>query len=140
MTKLVTWHIKNAKILDVFNLKFDDTELWINDNQILYRGKRSDLTAENTFDAGGGYIVPGLIDSHLHIESSLLTPSEFGKLVIPHGITRIFADPHEIASVAGVSGIQYMLEDAKQTPLNIHYMLPSSVPATPFEHAGATLH
>ncbi|MCH3980255.1 MAG: amidohydrolase family protein, partial [Leuconostoc mesenteroides] len=89
MTKLVTWHIKNAKILDVFNLKFDDTELWINDNQILYRGKRSDLTAENTFDAGGGYIVPGLIDSHLHIESSLLTPSEFGKLVIPHGITRI---------------------------------------------------
>lgn len=140
VTKFVTWHIKNAKILDVFNLKFDDTELWINDNQILYRGKRSDLTAENTFDAGGGYIVPGLIDSHLHIESSLLTPSEFGKLVIPHGITRIFADPHEIASVAGVSGIQYMLEDAKQTPLNIHYMLPSSVPATPFEHAGATLH
>ncbi|GMA69239.1 adenine deaminase [Leuconostoc litchii] len=140
MTKIVSWHIKNAKVLDVFNLKFEDTELWIENDKILYRGTRNDLTAINTFDAGGRYIAPGLIDSHLHIESSLLTPSEFGKLVLSHGITRIFADPHEIASVAGVSGIQYMLEDAKQTPLHIHYMLPSSVPATPFEHAGATLH
>lgn len=136
----VTWHIINAKILDVFNLRFDDTELWIDKNQIIYRGHRSDLSAIHTFDAQGQYIVPGLIDAHVHIESSLLAPSEFGKLVLSHGITRIFADPHEIASVSGVSGIQYMLEDARQSPLHIHYMLPSSVPATPFEHAGATLH
>lgn len=140
MTQIVTWHIQNAKILDVFNLKFDDTELWIDNNMIVYRGPRDDLAATHTFDAGGRYIVPGLIDAHLHIESSLLAPSEFGKLVLPHGVTRIIADPHEIASVAGISGIQYMLEEARQTPLHIHYMLPSSVPATPFEHAGATLH
>lgn len=140
VTKTVTWHITNAKILDVFNLKFDQTDLWIDGKQIIYRGKDPDLRAINTYDAQGKYIVPGLIDAHVHIESSLLAPSEFGKLVMPHGITRVFADPHEIASVAGISGIQYMLEDARQSPLHIHYMLPSSVPATPFEHAGATLH
>nr|WP_263432105.1 adenine deaminase [Leuconostoc gasicomitatum] len=140
VTKNVTWHIINAKILDVFNLKFDETELWIDNTKIIYRGHRSDLKALHTYDAQGQYIIPGLIDAHVHIESSLLAPSEFGKLVIPHGITRIFADPHEIASVSGVSGIQYMLEEARQSPLHIHYMLPSSVPATSFEHAGATLH
>ncbi|WP_220739990.1 adenine deaminase [Leuconostoc miyukkimchii] len=140
MTKNVTWHIINAKILDVFNLEFEETELWIDQTKIVYRGKRSDFQAINTYDAQGQYIVPGLIDAHVHVESSLLAPSEFSKLVLPHGITRIFADPHEIASVSGVSGIQYMLEEARQSPLHIHYMLPSSVPATPFEHAGATLH
>ncbi|MGX7052124.1 adenine deaminase [Leuconostoc palmae] len=139
MIQTVTWHIINAKILDVFNLKFEETELWIDHSQIIYRGKRDDLTAKQTFDANGKYIVPGLIDAHMHIESSLLSPSEFAKLVIPHGVTRVVADPHEIASVAGISGIQYMLEEARQSPLHIHYMLPSSVPATPFEHAGATL-
>lgn len=136
----MTWHIINAKILDVFNLEFEETELWIDQTKIVYRGKRSDFQAINTYDAQGQYIVPGLIDAHVHVESSLLAPSEFSKLVLPHGITRIFADPHEIASVSGVSGIQYMLEEARQSPLHIHYMLPSSVPATPFEHAGATLH
>ncbi len=140
VTKNVTWHIINAKILDVFNLKFDETELWIDNAKIVYRGQRSDLKALHTYDAQGQYVIPGLIDAHVHIESSLLAPSEFGKLVIPHGITRIFADPHEIASVSGISGIQYMLEEARQSPLHIHYMLPSSVPATPFEHTGATLH
>lgn len=140
MAKTVSWHIINAKILDVFNLTFDETELWIDDQKIVYRGQRSDLQAAHTYDAKGQYIVPGLIDAHVHIESSLLAPSEFGKLVIPRGVTRIFADPHEIASVSGVSGIQYMLEEARQSPLHIHYMLPSSVPATPFEHAGAKLH
>lgn len=139
MTQTVDLHIINAKVLDVFNLKFDDTELWINDGKIFYRGANLTYKAKTTFDANHQYIIPGLIDAHLHIESSLLAPSEFGKLVLKKGVTRIFADPHEIASVAGISGIQYMLEDARQSPLHIHYMLPSSVPATPFEHAGATL-
>ncbi|WP_349533130.1 adenine deaminase [Leuconostoc citreum] len=140
MAKTVSWHIINAKILDVFNLTFETSELWIDHDKIVYRGRRSDLQAQHTFDAQEQYIVPGLIDAHMHIESSLLAPSEFSKLVVPHGITRVIADPHEIASVAGVSGIQYMLEEARQSQLHIHYMLPSSVPATPFEHAGATLH
>lgn len=131
--------IHNAKILDVFNQTFDTTELWIDNGTIVYRGARPDWAAAETFDAQGKTIVPGFIDAHMHIESSLLAPSEFAKIALRHGVTRVFADPHEIASVAGISGIQYMLEEARQTPLNIHYMLPSSVPATPFEHAGATL-
>lgn len=135
----VALHIHNARILDVFNQQFEDSELWIDHGQIVYRGAHPELTAQTHFDAQGQTIVPGLIDAHMHIESSLLAPSEFAKIALKHGITRIIADPHEIASVAGISGIQYMLEEARQTPLNIHYMLPSSVPATPFEHAGATL-
>ncbi|MDN6900129.1 adenine deaminase [Oenococcus sicerae] len=140
MGKQVDLHIYNAKILDVFNQKFEDTDLWIDHNSIYFRGQSQDLTAKNNFDAQGKYIVPGLIDAHLHIESSLLAPSELAKLELKHGITRIFADPHEIGSVSGVSGLFYMIEEARNTPLHIHYMLPSSVPATSFEHAGAVLH
>jgi adenine deaminase len=135
----VDLHIHNARILDVFNQQFEASELWIDDGRIVYRGSNAELSADTHFDAKGRTIVPGLIDAHMHIESSLLAPSEFAKVALQHGITRIVADPHEIASVAGISGIQYMLEEARQTPLNIHYMLPSSVPATPFERAGAIL-
>lgn len=139
MIKKVSLHIYNAQILDVFNQKFEQTELWIDKNLIYYRGKSNELKAEKEFDAKGQYIIPGLIDAHLHIESSLLAPSELAKLELEHGVTRIFADPHEIGSVAGVSGLFYMIEEARNTPLHIHYMLPSSVPAAPFEHAGAVL-
>lgn len=140
MGKQVDLHIFNAKILDVFNQKFEDTDLWIDHGAVYFRGKSEKLTAAHDFDAEGKYIVPGLIDAHLHIESSLLAPSELAKLELAHGVTRIFADPHEIGSVSGVSGLFYMIEEARNTPLHIHYMLPSSVPATNFEHAGAVLH
>ncbi len=140
MGKQVYLHIFNAKILDVFNQRFEDTELWIDNGSIYFRGKSKDLTAKNNFNAEGKYIVPGLIDAHLHIESSLLAPSELAKLELRHGVTSIFADPHEIGSVSGVSGLFYMIQEARNTPLHIHYMLPSSVPATNFEHAGAVLH
>lgn len=135
----VDFHLKNGKLLDVFNQKFIAADLWIKDGKIVFQGDSTAYQATETIDLQGKYVAPGLIDAHMHIESSLLAPSEIGRLLLRRGVTRIFADPHEIASVAGVAGIQYMLDEAKQTPLHIHYMLPSSVPATSFEHAGATL-
>ncbi len=81
-----------------------------------------------------------MIDAHVHIESSLISPSEFSKVVLPHGVTTAITDPHEISNVAGTTGIQYMIENSEGIPLDIFFMLPSSVPATSYEHNGATLH
>jgi adenine deaminase len=90
-------------------------------------------------DLGGALVIPGLIDAHVHIESSLLAPTEFGRLVLSHGITTVVADPHEIANVLGVAGIAYMLEEEKRTPLDIFFMLPSCVPASPDDAGGAVI-
>ncbi|OPX60498.1 MAG: cryptic adenine deaminase [Methanobacterium sp. PtaB.Bin024] len=87
-----------------------------------------------------GYILPGFIDSHIHIESSMLTPSRFAEAVVPHGTTAVVADPHEIANVLGVEGIKYMMKDAATTPLQVFFTAPSCVPATPFETSGASLY
>lgn len=84
-------------------------------------------------------MVPGLIDAHVHIESSLLAPAEYARLVLAHGTTTVIADPHEIANVCGAPGIDYMLAEGARTPLDILVMLPSSVPATPFDAGGAVL-
>ncbi|MBP1946389.1 adenine deaminase [Methanobacterium petrolearium] len=86
-----------------------------------------------------GYILPGFIDSHIHIESSMLTPSRFAEAVVPHGTTAVVADPHEIANVMGVEGIKYMMKDAATTPLQVFFTASSCVPATPFETSGAIL-
>ena len=86
-----------------------------------------------------GYILPGFIDSHIHIESSMLAPSRFAEAVVPHGTTAIVADPHEIANVMGISGIEYMMEDSASTPLQVFFTAPSCVPATNFETSGAIL-
>lgn len=86
-----------------------------------------------------GYFLPGFIDSHIHIESSMLTPSRFAEAVVPHGTTAVVADPHEIANVMGIPGIKYMMEDASSTPLQVFFTAPSCVPATPFETSGAIL-
>lgn len=132
-------HIINAKILDVFTQQFENTELWIEGEKIIMRGASDTLRADTVYDAKGAYIAPGLIDAHLHIESSLLRPAELGRLLAMHGVTSGVADPHELASVNGQTGIQFMLDDAENSLTNFHFMLPSSVPAVPFEHAGATL-
>ena len=95
--------------------------------------------AARTVDAGGHYLLPGLMDAHVHIESSMLCPAQFARLVLPLGTTTVVADPHEIANVLGVAGIRYMLESSADLPLDVRIMLPSCVPATPFEHAGAVL-
>jgi adenine deaminase len=85
------------------------------------------------------YILPGFIDAHIHIESSMLTPSRFAEVVVPHGTTSVVSDPHEIANVMGTSGITYMIKDAATVPLNVFFTAPSCVPATPFETSGAVI-
>ena len=94
---------------------------------------------KNMVDAKGKYVVPTFIDGHVHIESSLVTPSEFAKVLVPRGVTTVIADSHEIANVLGAAGIQYMLDSSESLPFDIYIMLPSSVPATSFENSGATL-
>jgi adenine deaminase len=98
-----------------------------------------DRQAHRRMNAGGRYMIPGLIDAHVHIESSMMTPQHFAAAILPHGTTTIVADPHEIANVLGTRGIRYMLEATRDIPLDVRVMLPSCVPATPFEHSGAVL-
>ena len=98
-----------------------------------------DYQGAREYDLRGAYVVPGLIDAHVHVESSLLAPAEYARLVLAHGTTTVIADPHEIANVCGAPGIDYMLAEGVQTPLDILVMLPSSVPATPFDAGGAVL-
>lgn len=128
--------IKNGKILDVFNGEIITGDIAIVDGYIAGVGTYSGI---NVVDAHSGYIAPSFIDGHVHIESSMLTPMEFAKVLLLHGVTAVVADPHEIANVSGADGIQYMLDSTENLPFDFYLMLPSCVPATEFEHAGATL-
>ncbi|KRL02439.1 adenine deaminase [Liquorilactobacillus capillatus] len=131
--------IKNGQVLNVFSRQFEKKTLWIDHGMIVATGDNAELRAAEEINAHNAYLVPGMIDAHVHIESSMVAPSELGKVLLQKGVTAIVTDPHEIANVCGVSGIEYMLEDAAQTQLDVFIMLPSSVPCTPFEHNGATL-
>lgn len=128
--------IKNCKIVNVFSGEIVEGNIAISDGEIAGIGE---YEGKEVIDAEGRYATPGFIDSHIHIESSYLSPEELGRLLVPHGGTTIMADPHEIANVCGEAGLQYMIEAGKRTALDIQYELPSCVPATPFEHAGAVL-
>lgn len=128
--------IKHGTIVNVFTGELMEGDIAIADGMIIGIGS---YEGHETIDARGKVIVPGFIDGHVHIESSMLLPHEFAKVVLQHGVTTVITDPHEIANVAGVNGIQYMLADAAETPLDIFVMLPSCVPATSFESNGATL-
>lgn len=128
--------IKNCKVVNVFSGEIQEGNIAISDGQIAGMG---DYEGKEVIDAEGRYATPGLIDSHIHIESSYLSPEELGRLLVPHGGTTIMADPHEIANVCGEAGLAYMVEAGKRTALDIKFELPSCVPATPFEHAGAVL-
>lgn len=128
--------IKNCKIINVFSGEITEGNIAITDGLIAGIG---DYQAENVVDAEGAFAAPGFIDSHIHIESSYLSPEELGKLLVPHGGTTIIADPHEIVNVCGFTGLQYMIDAAKNTKLDIKFMLPSCVPATVFEHSGAVI-
>lgn len=129
--------IRNVRVVDVLGgtvLEPTDVALcgrWIA-GLGAYRGTQE-------IDAHGAYLVPGFIDGHIHVESSYVTPDELGRLVVPRGTTTIVADPHEIVNVCGVEGLAFMVEAAKNTRLDVKYMVPSCVPATPFEHAGAVV-
>ncbi len=128
--------IKNCKVVNVFSGKIIEGDIALCGDQIAGVGE---YEGEVEIDAEGRYAVPGFIDSHIHIESSYLSPEELGMLLVPHGGTTIIADPHEIVNVLGIPGLDYMMKAAENTKLDIKYMLPSCVPATPFEHAGAII-
>lgn len=96
-------------------------------------------SVEHVLGKYDGYLLPGLIDSHIHIESSLLCPSRFAEAVVPHGTTSVITDPHEIANVLGIQGIEYMCKDSRTVPLRVYFTAPSCVPATPFETSGAVI-
>ena len=128
--------LKNCQIIDVFSHSIEQNDIAIQDGVIVGIGKY-DGTKE--IDIENNYVSPGFIDGHVHIESSMLTPSEFSKLIVPRGTTRVIADPHEIANVKGVKGLGFMLKSSLDTPLNVHIMIPSCVPATVFETSGSTI-
>ena len=129
--------ILNARVVDVFTGEILETPVSVGDGKIL---GFAPTQARRTVDAEGKYLLPGLIDAHIHIESSMASPSRFAGLVLPCGTTTVVADPHEIANVHGMEGIRYMLENGRHLPLNIFISLPSCVPATSFEDSGAVLY
>ncbi|MBF2704172.1 adenine deaminase [Listeria welshimeri] len=130
--------IKNGRIVNVFSGEIMEGDIAIKNGYIAGIGDFSE--AEQIMEAAGEFIVPGFIDAHVHVESAMVTPAEFARVLLPNGVTTIVTDPHEIANVAGEKGIEFMLEDAKGAPLDMFVMLPSSVPATEGEHNGETLH
>lgn len=131
--------IINGQVLNVFSQTFEPETLWIAQDRIVFRGDTTAYEALTTYDAAGQFIIPGLIDTHMHVESTTFAPTTLATVLLQHGVTRAFIDPHEIANVAGAAAVQYMLDEAKRTPFNYHVMLPSSVPATAFERTGAKL-
>lgn len=128
--------IKNANVVNVFTDEIVRADVAVYEDVIIGVGQYS---GENEIDAGGAYLAPGFIDAHVHIESSMVIPSSFMKVIMPHGTTTVIADPHEIANVAGAAGIRAMYKLTDELPLRVLFMLPSCVPATPFEHSGAKL-
>lgn len=128
--------LKNARFVDVFCGRLRKGDIAIKDDRIVGIGK---YRAKEVYDLEGKIVLPGFIDAHVHIESSKLSPEGFASLVVPRGTTTVIADPHEITNVCGEAGARYIAEAAKNTPLDVKLMLPSCVPATPFETSGATL-
>ena len=131
-----TYVVKNANVVNVFTNEIIRADVALYHDVILGVGSYS---CENEYDAGGAYLTPGFIDAHVHIESSMVTPSSFMKVILPFGTTTIIADPHEIANVCGVPGFRAMYKLTDDLPLRVLFMMPSCVPATPFEHSGAKL-
>lgn len=128
--------LKNANIINVFTNEINKGDVAIEKGRIIgigeYEGKKE-------IDLQGKYLSPGFIDSHVHIESSMVSPGQFEKAILPRGVTSIIADPHEIANVKGIEGIEYILEESRKMELDVYVMLPSCVPSTPYENAGAVL-
>lgn len=132
--------IKKATIADVANGKIiHDVDIAVDAGCIVDIGRHLKARALHVREAREGIYVPGFIDSHVHIESSFLSPAGFSDLVLPFGTTTAVVDPHEIANVAGKAGLDYMLKVSASVPLDVRFMLSSCVPASPFESSGATL-
>lgn len=128
--------LKNATYVNVFSNELCRGDIAVAKGQIVGMGSY-DGTEE--YDASGKIVCPGFIDAHIHLESSLVVPREFAKAVIPHGTTAVITDPHEITNVMGTDGIDYMLQATEGLPVDVMFMLPSCVPATPMDESGANL-
>jgi adenine deaminase len=128
---------KNAKIVDVFSLEIMEGDIAVLDDMIIGIGEYH--TAKEIIDLKGKFVSPGLIEAHVHIESSLIIPENFSTVLLKHGVTTAVIDPHEIANVMGKEGIRYMIDSTENTELDIFIMLPSCVPSTPHESSGAVL-
>ncbi|HOX23703.1 MAG TPA: amidohydrolase family protein, partial [Elusimicrobiales bacterium] len=132
--KKVDLLLRNARVINTFSGDIHRTHVAVHKGSIAGFGEYS---AKQTIDLKGAYLAPGFIDGHVHIESSMVKIPEFAKVVLPHGTTSAVIDPHEIANVLGLDGIKYMLASSVNSVLGIYVMLPSCVPATRLETAGA---
>lgn len=129
--------LKNVKLVNVFSEEIYETDIAITGNTIA--GISKGYCGKEEIDLKGAYASPSFIDGHVHLESSMLLPSEFAGLVVPSGTTTVISDPHEISNVMGLQGISFMHEAAKNLPLDVYMMLPSCVPATNLETSGVEL-
>ncbi|MBE0481278.1 MAG: adenine deaminase, partial [Dehalococcoidia bacterium] len=129
--------LTNAKTVNTLTAEIEDGNVAVFGDRIA--GVGSYDKARQVIDLDGAYVVPGLIDGHTHIESSLLHPSEYARAVVPRGISAIITDLHEIANVSGLAGVRFVMEIARTLPMDFHFMAPSCVPATHLETAGAAL-
>ncbi|MBO7338502.1 MAG: adenine deaminase [Lachnospiraceae bacterium] len=154
--------LKGGRIFNVFTGELEEGNLAICDGRIAGIERRDDLATGTgcgedltagkvcnanmghyegftELDVSGKILCPGLMDGHIHVESSMLSPVEFAKAVLPHGTTAVVTDPHEIANVAGAEGIRFMMESSKNLPMDLYFMMPSCVPATALDESGAEL-
>ncbi|MGI5875322.1 MAG: adenine deaminase [Dethiobacteria bacterium] len=127
---------KNINVVSVFTGEVFKADVALHDGYIAGIGT---YEGELELNMEGKYLCPGFIDAHVHLESAMVTPGEFARGVVPRGTTGVIADPHEIANVKGTAGIEYMLAETEGLPLDVYLMLPSCVPATPFENSGSVL-
>src|SRR3954463_7582306 len=125
---------KNARLVNVLSGEIHETNVAVDDGRVIGFG---DYEAKETIDIAGAYLAPSLIDGHFHVESTMVTIPEFARAVVPHGTGAMVIDPHEYANVLGLDGIRYVLESSKNLPIDFFIMLPSCVPATHLETAGA---
>ena len=129
--------LRNALVVNVFNGKITRGNVAVKNGIIAAVGDYS--VGAEIMDLAGQYLLPGLIDGHIHIESSMLTPPAFAAAALPHGTTAVVADPHEIVNIAGLEGLLFMVEASKELPLDFYYTIPSCVPASPLETSGAVI-
>ena len=129
--------LKNATYVNVFCNELSHGDIAVAEGLIAGMGEHYEGALE--VDMGGKLVLPGFVDAHIHLESSLVSPKEFANAVIPHGTTTVITDPHEIANVMGTDGIEYMLQATEDLPVDVRLMLPSCVPATPLDESGAVL-
>ena len=128
--------LKNAKYLNVFSNEFLCGDIAVANGLIAGVGKYDGKTE---IDVSGKLVLPGFIDAHIHLESSMVTPAEFAKAVVAHGTTTLITDPHEITNVMGIDGVEYMIQASQNLPIDVHFMMPSCVPATEIDESGAEL-